>query len=156
MRILAIDPGPKDSGVVLWDEGVRFAEHLDNTALRGMICGNFFPGTDVMAIEMIASYGMAVGKETFETVLWTGRFFERAQGRFPVRLVYRQPVKLHLCKSPKANDSNVRQAILDIFGGKDAAIGKKAARGPLYGISGHLWAALAVALYVRDNPEEGV
>ncbi len=34
---------------------------------------------------------------------------------------------------------------------KDAAIGKKAAPGPLYHVKSHLWAALAVALAWHDQ-----
>jgi hypothetical protein len=52
----------------------------------------------------------------------------------------------------QAKDANIRQAILDRFGGKEKAIGKKANPGPLYGVKSHLWSALAVALYISDVP----
>ena len=35
---------------------------------------------DVVVIEKIESYGMAVGAEVFDTVLWAGRFAEAATG----------------------------------------------------------------------------
>ncbi len=39
-----------------------------------------------------------------------------------------------------------------IFGGtKEAAIGKKASPGPLYGVSSHAWQALAVAVVVAED-----
>jgi hypothetical protein len=48
----------------------------------------------------------------------------------------------------------VWQAILDIYGGKEFAVGRKAQQGPLYGISSHMRSALAVGLYAIDNPQE--
>jgi hypothetical protein len=105
---------------------------------------------------MIASYGMPVGAEVFETCVWIGRFAERWQHAYgyehvPPRMVYRREVKLHLCGSSKAKDPNVRQALIDKWGGKDKAIGKKASPGPLYGLTGDCWAALAVAVTAAET-----
>ena len=101
-----------------------------------------------LAIEMIASYGMAVGKEVFETCVLIGRIVEawtHRQGQH--RLVYRRDVKLFHCETARANDANIRAALLDRYGpGKDIAVGTKKTPGPLYGIKGDEWAALAVAL----------
>ena len=44
---------------------------------------------------------------------------------------------------------NVRQALIDRHGGA-TAIGKKASKGPLYGCSADVWAALGVAVYWTD------
>ncbi len=98
-----------------------------------------------LAIEMIASYGMPVGKEVFETAFWAGRF---AQAWEPGAwdLVYRKDVKVHLCGSFRAKDGNVRAALLDKFGGAKEAQGTKKTPGALYGISGDKWSALAVAV----------
>lgn len=106
---------------------------------------------DTVVIEGIESFGMAVGKEVFETVFWSGRFAEKA-GVF--HRVFRKQVKLHLCGSMKAKDPNIRQALIDRFGGvegKAKAIGKKAEPGPLYGIKSHIWSALAVAVTYSDR-----
>jgi len=59
-------------------------------------------------------------------------------------------VKLHLCGSARAKDTNIRQALIDRYGGS-AAIGKKAAPGPLYGVSKDVWSALAVAVTAADT-----
>jgi hypothetical protein len=99
---------------------------------------------DVLAVEMIASYGMPVGAEVFQTCVWIGRFLEC--GAATEQLVYRKEVKMHLCGTTRANDGNVRQALLDLYGGKERALGRKATPGPLYGISGDEWAALGVAV----------
>jgi hypothetical protein len=114
-----------------------------------------------LAIEMIASYGMAVGREVFETCVWIGRFMQAWHEPAAVRLVYRRDVKLHLCGTPQAKDPNVRQALLDMFprtgGGATPQIGTKARPGPLYGVSSHAWPALGVAitaLGIRSIPTE--
>ena len=69
-------------------------------------------------------------------------------------MIYRKDVKLHLCGSPRAKDSNIRQALIDRFGpGKEKAIGLKKTPGPLYGVKSHVWAALAVAVTHLDGAD---
>lgn len=160
MRILAIDPGTTESGWCMIDcrDGALLGFGIAaNEVVLHNIPSRFGLGAfslDRMAIEMVASYGMAVGKETFRTVWWAGRFAEqwrRACGSLPDE-IYRADVKSHLCKSAKANDANIRQALIDVYGGeggKAAAIGSKANPGPLFGVSKHVWAALAVAVTAR-------
>jgi hypothetical protein len=141
MRLLALDPGTTQSAYVLWDgRRVLEAAILPNTDLIEILAAGRIP-CELMACEMIASYGMAVGREVFETCVWIGRFLQAHRG--PHRLVYRKDVKLHLCGSPRAKDANIRQALLD----KHGAVGTKKNPGPLYGIKSHAWAALAVADY---------
>jgi hypothetical protein len=100
---------------------------------------------------------MPVGAEVFETCVWIGRFIERWRTTdicrcTEVRRVARIQVKSHLCHSAKANDSNVRAALIDRFGpGKEKAIGLKAKPGPLYGLTGDCWAALGVAITATET-----
>jgi len=62
---------------------------------------------------------------------------------------------MHLCKNNRAKDANIRQALLDRFpatgGGKAPQIGTKKQPGPLYGVTSHLWSALAVAVTWADT-----
>jgi hypothetical protein len=149
--ILAIDPGTEKSGWV--EYSTTFHKVLDcgvapnEDVLRWIQAPS---STDTLAIEMIASYGMAVGREVFETCVWIGRFQQAWKAPDEVRLIYRRDVKLHLCGSPQAKDPNVRQALVDLFprtgGGKTPQIGTKPLPGPLYGVSSHAWSALAVAV----------
>jgi hypothetical protein len=91
---------------------------------------------------------MPVGAEVFETALWIGKFmhaWQRNSGK--VELVYRQNIKLHFCHSARANDSNVRQALIDRFGKP----GVKKNPGKLYGIHKDMWSALAIAIYFLDT-----
>lgn len=149
MTILAIDPGTTQSGWCLYDDGkVLLSGVAGNHAMLDEIRANY--DADRLAIEMIASYGMAVGREVFETCVWIGRFQEAWRDPDAVELVYRKDVKLHLCGTTKAKDPNVRQALLDLFprtgGGKTPQIGTKGQPGPLYGVSSHAWPALGVAI----------
>lgn len=146
--ILAIDPGTTESGWVRYcnDHVIDSGVWSNSTMLRKIDEGGF----DDLAIEMIASYGMAVGREVFETCVWIGRFIEASRDPEAVRLIYRRDVKLHLCGTSKAKDANIRQAVIDLFprlgGGKTPQIGTKAQPGPLYGVTSHAWPALAVAI----------
>lgn len=147
MRILAIDPGPTESGWVLWDVPTQRIVRSEIAATRSVLEVVDAYAGDILAIEMIASYGMAVGREVFETCVWIGRLMQSAQDPDAVRLVYRQAVKLHLCGSPRAKDANIRQALIDRLG----PAGTKKAPGPTYGVKSHAWAALAVAVTVGDE-----
>lgn len=146
--LLAIDPGTTHSGLVIMVDGrVTSSQVSENReVLEELAIHN---GTPV-AIEMIASYGMAVGKEVFETCVWIGRFMQVA-GPERVRLVYRKDVKLHLCGSPRAKDANIRQALIDRWGGKAEAIGNVKRPGPLYAVKSHAWAALGVAVTALET-----
>ncbi len=156
MNILAIDPGPVESAYVYYgvDRGVpREWAKLENGVLLPRLHGWLNVNSNALAIEMVASYGMAVGATVFETCVWAGRFIQQwviTGQEEPIR-VYRKDVKLHLCHSMRAKDPNVRQALIDRYGGKEAAIGKKATPGVLYGLSGDCWAALAVAVTVAET-----
>jgi len=144
--VLAIDPGTTESAwVVLSPKGdlQSFGLAPNTDVLFGPVTSSL--GSDaVLAIEMIASYGMPVGAEVFETCVWIGRFIEAWGG--PYEYVYRREVKLHLCYNPRAKDANVRQALIDLYGGRRKAVGTKADPGPLHGVSKDVWAALGVGV----------
>lgn len=158
LTILAIDPGTTQSGYCVYECGqVTTSGVKDNVEMLAFVeSAARFRHVQYLAIEMVASYGMAVGAETFRTVWWTGRFAERwsaKSGRLPVE-VFRKDVKLHLCGTTKAKDKNIRQALIDRYGGeggKEAAVGRKATPGPLYGVRSHIWPALAVAITADET-----
>lgn len=147
MILFSVDPGNEESAWVRIDEVfgppeiIQFAKSRNRVVLDIMRAR---PSDAHLAIEMIASYGMPVGAEVFETCVWIGRFIEAWAG--PYTLVYRREVKMFLCGNNTAKDGNIRQALIDRYGGKKKAIGKKASPGPLYGISADVWSALAVAV----------
>lgn len=143
--ILALDPGPSQTGwAVLRDGKVVESGVWDNSTIISALTRGWYDSTPI-AIEMIASYGMAVGKEVFDTCVWIGRFIQAAE--VPVRLVYRKDVKMHLCGTPRAKDANIRQALIDKLGPQ----GTKKSPGPTYGVRSHAWAALAVAVTAAET-----
>lgn len=153
--ILAIDPGCTESAwACLNDDGTPryFGKEKNLDLLRRV---RAFPNErNQMVIESVASYGMAVGFEVFETCVWTGKFIEAWDNykvSSPANRLYRQDIKLHLCGSVRAKDGNIRRALLDRFGGDKAAKGSKAKPGPCYGMSKDVWAALAVAVAWHDG-----
>lgn len=148
-NLIAIDPGTTDGAYVVWDVGasrVVEAKILPNDTLIEFIVQQQF--TDKVFCEMIASYGMAVGKETFETCVWIGRCEQVCRDHgWEFHRVYRMDVKMWHCHSMKAKDANIRQALIDKYG----AQGTKKAPGPLYGIASHMWSALAIATHIAES-----
>ena len=147
--ILALDPGTTEGARLAWDCDAEAIVEMgidDNATLLDYLRRQTV-ATEVWC-EWIASYGMPVGAEVFDTCRWIGRAEEVCASRgLPFHLVFRRSVKLHLCQSPKANDANIRQALLDRYGPP----GTKKAPGTLYGCKSHLWSALAVAVTVGEG-----
>lgn len=135
--ILGIDPGNTHSAAVIIESGSIVEKYYaPNREFLDLLPGAT-PDCRVVC-EMIASYGMPVGREVFETCVFIGRLM----AIFPaMERVTRIQVKTELCKSARAKDGNVRQALIDIYGPP----GTKKAPGGTHGISGDQWAALAVA-----------
>ena len=153
--ILAIDPGTFASAYVRIDEDYRPVEFgkLANEELLDKVrnlCG------DELVCEMVESFGMAVGKEVFETVFWIGRFWEAFPGR-ERSFLYRREEQLRLCGTVKAGDANIRQALVDRFayGVPNKGKGIKAAPGWFYGFYKDIWQAYAVAVTYVDRKKEG-
>jgi hypothetical protein len=147
--ILAIDPGTHESGWVLFSEGkVQSSGVSPNADVLAMLVT---VQADALAIEMIASYGMAVGAEVFETCVWIGRYVQAWREPDAARLIYRKDVKLHLCGTPRAKDPNIRQALIDLIGPQ----GTKKQPGPTYGVRSHAWAALGVAVTASKGVQRG-
>lgn len=147
MTILAIDPGPENSAfLILSTAGLpRDFDKLENAALlRHLRAGELH--ADLMAVEMIASYGRPVGEEVFETCVFIGQILE-AWGSRPALRIKRKEVCAELCGNARGvNDAVIRQRLIDIYGGKTRAIGLKKSPGPLYGIAADVWQSLALAL----------
>ncbi|MCD7805406.1 MAG: hypothetical protein LUH03_09775 [Oscillospiraceae bacterium] len=153
MKILAIDPGNIKSAYCLIDgETLRPLDFdiLGNEDLRHYLRQMPFEEGDWAAIEMIASYGMPVGREVFDTCRWIGRFEETLTRRLlaPPTLVYRMEEKQHICHNSRANDSNIRRALIDRFATHDLKTGRGTKKNPdwFYGFRADIWAAYAVAI----------
>jgi hypothetical protein len=160
--IMAIDPGPVKSAWVIytvpskkvcrfgWSDNQFVADILDN--YEDMVVNH-------LAIEHIGHYGtgMPAGRSVFDTCYWIGEF-RRCWRPYPFTMLLRPTIKAHLCGSAKAKDGNVRQALIDRFpatgGGKTPQIGTTKKPGPLYGVSKHIWSALAVAVAWAEQQDK--
>lgn len=150
MKILAIDPGSEQSAYLIYEDqtqqilpdGKGIIPNLD---LLTVVSEAKAAGVRLLAVEMVACYGMKVGQTIFDTAYWVGRFAQAAG--LPFRLVYRMEEKMHLCRNSRAKDPNIRQALIDRFGPP----GTKPKPGRTYGIKRDLWAALAVAVTAAET-----
>ena len=148
--LYAIDPGTEQSAFLsIEPDGKVSGNILRNEVLVSILNNGGVAGFGHLVIEEIQSYGMPVGREVFETVFWSGRFAQAwgCPGQFTWSLLPRKAVKLALCGSPRAKDANIRQALIDRYGGPQCV--KKG--GPLAGIKSHLWAALALAVTYQEQ-----
>ena len=162
MTILAIDPGNTESGFALIDPAtcrpIEAGKIPNEDLLRRL---HWWLTLDhppsLVAIEMVASYGMPVGADVFETCVWIGRFAQVCEsfGPFgmPCDLVYRKNVKLHLCHTTKAKDANITQALIDRFasGQPNRGKGTKADPGWFFGFKADIWQAYALAVLTADT-----
>lgn len=146
--ILAIDPGNIESAYVVINERlqpIKFGKVKNEELLT--ILNKIYPDTRThLVIEKIASYGMAVGQEVFDTCIWIGRFWEAYEGE-QKHYIYRKEEKINLCGSMKAKDANIRQALIDRFG----VVGIKSKPGWFYGFKSDIWSAYAVAVTFADK-----
>lgn len=148
--ILAIDPGNKESAFVFIDNKlfpVKFGK-VENMELLDYLKDAIWEyKPEHLAIEMVASYGMPVGKEVFETCVWIGRFIQFLTNLTDdYKLIYRKDEKMDICHIMKAKDSNIRQALIDRFG----PVGVKKNPGWFYGFKKDIWQAYAVGVTYYD------
>lgn len=156
--VLGLDPGTNETGWALYcpirHKLYGFGKWAnENVVLELSQPTDLFDNNafDHCACEWMESRGMPVGQTTFETICWIGRFF---QARRHERIT-RKEEQIHLCGSTKAGDPNIRRAIMDRFeptgGGATPEKGTKKQPGPLYGVSGDAWQALAVAITFAET-----
>lgn len=165
--LIAIDPGDEESGyVVVMHDGEEIRKVLECGKVRNIkifeVLTRYWEYD--LAIEMIASYGMAVGKSVFDTCVWIGRFQERAKILSYVeyfKLIYRKDEKMNLCGTMKAKDANIRQALIDRYAPNTPNGGKGTVKNPgfFYGFKADIWQAFAVAvtyfdLYVKGSTNQ--
>ena len=150
--ILAIDPGNIESAYCVIEKEtykpIAFGKVKNHNIID--LINKDYECNDLI-IEMIASYGMAVGKEVFDTCVWIGRFIETALVcNKDYEYIYRKEVKMNLCNTMRAKDSNIRQALIDRFG----VVGTKNNKGWFYGFKADIWSAYAVGVTYLDKLKE--
>lgn len=162
-RIFAIDPGNTQSGfavIEMPDFRLVDFDKVENGTLLFLL-ENYkektaaFGDPDVFVIEKIASYGMAVGKDVFETCYWIGQFIHALKHQ-NTAFVYRKDEKITICGSMKAKDSNIRQELINRYAKHDFKNGKGTKKNPdvFYGVSKDVWAAIAVGVTHYEMEKE--
>lgn len=152
--VLAIDPGNFQTAYC-WlnhDRTIKGFGKVDNKVMRDFLISAVskvegFKTPTLVACEMVGSYGLSVGASIFETCVFIGRLKEICDGYVPFVQVLRLEVKLAICHSPRANDSAIRTALIDLFGPP----GTTKNPGPTRGITKDVWAALALAETIRSG-----
>ena len=154
--ILAIDAGNKQSGyAILKDDYTPFAfGKVPNEELEKIMEG--LEGIDLIVLEMVASYGMAVGETVFDTCVEIGRLQYISETIAPVWMVKRKEYVTDLCGSSRAKDSNVVQYLIDRFAKDTPNRGKgtKKAKGWFYGFKADCWQAYAIGVWALDKLKE--
>ena len=153
MRIFAIDPGNVESGYAVIDLpifSVVECGKIENGELLKLV-PLLSAAADVFAVEMIASYGMPVGREVFDTCVWIGRFVQVAERESTY--IYRKDEKLCLCGDLRAKDTNIRRALIDRYAKHDLKTGKGTKKAPdvFYGVSKDAWQAIAVGVTAYEH-----
>lgn len=162
--VIAIDPGNTMSGVCIVrtdDFKPLWFDKLENKAVMTGIIEHMpedSQGNVESCIEMVACYGMPVGREVFDTCVWIGRFFEKLRQAFgcTCKRIYREEEKTRLCHSSKANDATIKQALVDRFAYGQSNYGKGTKKEPgwFYGFKADVWSAYAVGVTYIDKGRE--
>ena len=153
-QVLAIDPGPAQSAYALIDQADRRPIETGKIPNADLIDQLVVGPRGHVAIEMVASYGMAVGAEVFETCVWIGRYVECISATGGTwELTYRRDVKTHHCQDSRAKDSNITQALIDRFapGQPNRGKGTKTDPGWFHGFAADIWQAYALAVLIADK-----
>ena len=155
MLIFAIDPGSTESAYCMLSSDAKprlFAKVPNGEVVQ--VIRTYAQNLTAVVIERVASYGMPVGREIFDTCEWIGRFTQTASDcGVPVQYVLRQEEKLAICKSPNANDATIRRALIDRFATHDFTNGKGTKKDPdfFYGFKADIWSAFSVAITYLDR-----
>ena len=153
--IMAIDPGPRASGYVLYDAADREVTAAVKDADIDQVrrCMDYFADlAERMGYPFfVVCERTQAGPPSTQVVLTTevvGRIVEMAHNKgVPCHLYYRRQVLQALNCARKGNkDSLVRVACIELHGGdRKTAVGTKKEPGPLYGVTSHAWQALGLA-----------
>ena len=152
--ILAIDPGSTQSGIAYIQRHTYRPIDVRKVG-NEEIFGLHLPNNEV-AIEMVGHYGtgMPAGKTVFDTCVWIGRFMQHFKSSgVEVHLIMRGEVKMNICGTMRAKDSNIIQALVDRFapGARNYGKGTKKDKGWFYGFSADIWQAYALGVTFLDR-----
>lgn len=154
MNIISLDVGTTQSGFCIGNSETcepKYFGKIDNEELVKIVKSFDY---DVLVYEEFQSYGTQMGISTITSITWNGRFIQIAKDRgkqvFPV---YRREVKMNLCNSVKANDANVRSALISRFAKFDFKNGKgtKEHKDWFFGFKADIWSSYGIFITYLDK-----
>ena len=151
MKLLAIDTGNISSAYIIFcteENRVIEKDFLENEKFIERILTLTF---DEVAIEKIVSLGMPIGATTIDTIFFNGRLYEIFKKLKKVPFWYpRIDIKMHLCHTTRAKDTNVRTALVNRFGEpstkKNPHNKYNELNDKIY-FGSHFWSCLGIAVY---------
>lgn len=166
MNILSIDPGNIETGYAVINanskEPLCFGK-VNNRLLEYKIRDDLFLdpkgyplNIDLVVIELVRSYGMAVGQSVFDTCIQIGRFAVLCeQKKYAVDYIPRKEYVTEFCGSSRAKDGNVIQYLIDRFAPDTPNRGKGSKKEPgwFYGFKADVWQAYALGVYMADKEQ---
>jgi Holliday junction resolvasome RuvABC endonuclease subunit len=161
-RIIGVDPGPELSGMVIIDESLKVLEHYDQIDVDGIDDAiSLFDFWTIVVEDLSPRGGFSVGKmmaqwgKTIQTAKVIGQIKRIAFWK-GLSFVESNPStwRAKFCGTASASPAQIKACVRDVYesrglacgGGKQPAQGVKSKPGPLYGLKGHAWDALGVAL----------
>jgi hypothetical protein len=146
LKILAIDPSPTIHAYVFWDTGTHdfYGPRMGLDLFRDMEAAPWGInrwGVDLVACEFPQSYGITAGMSVFATAYQAGKVSERFPGK-DVALFGRPSIKGQI---GGRKDSEINASLRMRHG--EARKGCK-----LEGVKKDIWAALALAVALDENP----
>lgn len=157
-RVLGIDPANVESAYCVLDRETQRPlahEKLNNVEFEGKLMRGEIQ-FDEAAIEIVSSYGLVAGKDTFQTCMEIGRLSAIIESLgVKVYGCYRRDVKLHLTGTASSKDVNVRAALIEMYARHDFKNGKGTKDNPdwWYKFRADEWAAAALAVcFIQRGP----
>lgn len=163
--IVGIDPANEYTAAVIceWESmHVWWKDKAENQIMLNQIVDRVLElkchGHDVeIAIEGLQNYGGNVGRSVFETGYWIGYMqcmFDRYE--FDHSLIFRSEEKKYICNSPRANDTQIKHALIETFAPYTPNFGKGTKKEPgfFHGFRQDIWQAFAIAYAYKLKKEE--
>lgn len=142
MRILAIDPGPEKSGVVLIDvysESLLSYWYIENTIIPDNEIGIDY---EYVVFEKPMAHKKKLSTALRNTIYWYGRLYERFHIHTDILSYSCQEIRRHFGNGFLLQEKEVNQILKERF-----PVEFKKLKGP------HLKDAFALAVYVMDKKE---
>lgn len=160
MVVFAIDPGNEQSAYSIMDDQYNLIEFakLPNRECMAVLLKrlNETNKPTNVVIERMLNYSTQVGRTTFETCEWIGRFSQEAEKYSDVSYLNRKDEKMYMCGTMNANDTSIRHALIDRFAKHDFRTGKGTAKNKdyFYGVKADCWSAICIAVTFLDMQKE--